>query len=80
MQALDAGVISDGLRITQFPAATAETSGPRLRLNGKFQGETTQLFFQDSCFGFSMDFLGRDHATAQFVYLKFAEIAEIVLP
>lgn len=43
-------------------------------------GETSQLFFQDSCFGFSMDFLGRDHATAQFVYLKFAEISEIVLP
>jgi hypothetical protein len=57
------------------------TTGPMTGITATLRsGETTQLFFQDSCFGFSMDFLGRDHATAQFVYLKFAEIAEIVLP
>ena len=33
------GVCSDGLIITQFPAAIAETSGPKARLIGKFQGE-----------------------------------------
>lgn len=43
-------------------------------------GETTQLFFQDSCFGYSMDFVGRDHATALFVYMKFADITEVILP
>ena len=39
MQSLACGVISLGLITTQLPAATAETSGPRVRLNGKFQGE-----------------------------------------
>ena len=28
------GVNSDGLRIAELPAATAETRGPRARLNG----------------------------------------------
>ena len=39
MHALECGVISDGLMIALFPAAIAETSGPRVRLMGKFQGE-----------------------------------------
>lgn len=43
-------------------------------------GSTTQSFFNDSCFGFEVDFLGRDHVSAQFVYLKFSEIAEITFP
>jgi hypothetical protein len=37
MTALE-GVISEGLRMTVLPAASADTSGPKHRLSGKFHG------------------------------------------
>ena len=39
MHAVAFGVSSLGFSTAQLPAAIAETSGPRVRLNGKFQGE-----------------------------------------
>lgn len=43
-------------------------------------GETTDVFFADSCFGYEVDFIGRDHFGGDFVFLKFNDIAEIVFP
>jgi hypothetical protein len=40
-------------------------------------GDRTQAFFNDSCFGNEVDFLGRERSTGQFVYYKFTDIAEI---
>lgn len=43
-------------------------------------GSKTQVYFVDSCFGFQVNFLGRDHVSGQFVYLDFKDVAEIVFP
>jgi hypothetical protein len=43
-------------------------------------GEQTDVFFADSCFGYEVDFIGRDHFGGDFVFLKFNDITEIVFP
>jgi hypothetical protein len=43
-------------------------------------GETTPLYFTDSCLGYMIDFIGRDHVSANFVYTKFVDVAEIIFP
>jgi hypothetical protein len=43
-------------------------------------GQTQEVFFADSCVGYEVDFLGRDHVSGQFVFLKFSEISEITFP
>lgn len=40
-------------------------------------GERTQAFFNDSCFGTEVDFIGREKSTGQYLYLKFTDIAEL---
>jgi hypothetical protein len=43
-------------------------------------GETTPLYFTDSCDGTPIDFIARDHISGQVVYTKFSNLAEIVFP
>lgn len=43
-------------------------------------GEQTDVFFSDSCFGYEVDFIARDHYAGAFVFLKFNDISEIVFP
>jgi hypothetical protein len=40
IKAEEFGVISEGFIIAVLPAAIAEIKGPKVRLKGKFQGET----------------------------------------
>jgi hypothetical protein len=43
-------------------------------------GEQSDVYFADACFGYEVDFIGRDHTAGEFVYLKFTDISEIVFP
>ena len=43
-------------------------------------GERFQVVYNDSCLGTEVDFIGRDHATAQFVFVKMQDVQEIVFP
>ena len=43
-------------------------------------GETTNLYFADSCAGYGIDFIGRNHASGAVMYFKFSDVAEIVFP
>jgi hypothetical protein len=43
-------------------------------------GETTTLYFADSCAGYGVDFIGRDHVSGSVMYFKFTDVAEIVFP
>ena len=44
-------------------------------------GTTAVMYFMDTCDAqYSVDFIGRDHATGDFVYAKTTNIAEIVFP
>ena len=40
-------------------------------------GERSQAFFNDSCFGNEVDFIGRERSTGQYLYLKFTDIAQL---
>lgn len=61
--------------------ASCCSTGPVLKVNVELKnGSKSDAFFEDSCVGYPIDFIGRDHATGQFVYLRFTDIAEIVFP
>ena len=57
------------------------TSGPLLKVTVQLKsGETMPLYFTDSCQGYTIDFIGRDHTTGDFVFAKFTDVAEIIFP
>lgn len=43
-------------------------------------GEANDLIFKDSCDGYTIDLLGRNHVTGSSVFTKFSEITEVVFP
>lgn len=43
-------------------------------------GERTQAFFTDSCFGYAMEVIGLEQTKASLVDIKLTEISEIVFP
>jgi hypothetical protein len=43
-------------------------------------GTTETVYFADSCAGYTIDLIGRNHVTGQFEYLRFPNIEEIVFP
>lgn len=61
--------------------ASCCTSGQVLKITAQLKGgETTPLYFTDSCLGYTVDFIGRDHVSGDYVYTKFTDVAEIVFP
>jgi hypothetical protein len=69
------------------PATTVSNAaccklGPLLGVNVKMKGTglAIPVTFADSCFGYDIDFVGRDHESAQYVYLNFKDIALITFP
>ena len=53
-------------------------SGPVLSANVEMKsGEKMQVYFNDSCNGSEVDFIGRERSTGQFVFTNFLNIAEI---
>jgi hypothetical protein len=55
--------------------------GPLLAVDVKMKsGESAKVTFADSCFGYDIDFVGRDHDSAQYVYFNFKDVALIVFP
>ena len=52
--------------------------GPVVTANVEMKsGEKTQVYFNESCYGSELDFLGRERSTGLFNYFKFDDIAEI---
>ena len=43
-------------------------------------GEKFTVYFNDSCFGNEVDFLGREKSSGNYQYFKFADIAEVDFP
>ena len=56
--------------------------GPMLGVDVKIKGTglAIKVAFADSCFGYDIDFVGRDHESAQYIYLNFKDIALITFP
>ncbi|MCU1245816.1 MAG: hypothetical protein JWN02_1726, partial [Acidobacteria bacterium] len=83
---------SDGIPFTPEPEEMAKivgpahsiTSAPCCKLGPVLavkvemkSGETFDVAFADSCFGYDVTLVGREHDNAQYQYLKFTEISEI---
>ena len=52
--------------------------GPVVTANVEMKsGEKMQVYFNESCFGSELDFLGRERSTGVYDYFKFDDIAEI---
>jgi len=67
--------------------ATATASEACCKLGGVLavnvemkNGDKSQVFFSDSCFGYDVVLVGRERDSAQFLYLKFSEIASAEFP
>lgn len=43
-------------------------------------GESFPVYFNDSCFGNEVDFIGREKSSGQYQYFRFADIAEVDFP
>lgn len=43
-------------------------------------GTTSQVSMKDSCIGYEVDFVGRNHITAEFQYFRWTDIAQVVFP
>ncbi len=57
------------------------TLGPVMIVNVEMKsGERTAAYFNDSCFGNEVDFIGRERSSGQYLYFNFANIAEIDFP
>ncbi|HYS54606.1 MAG TPA: carboxypeptidase-like regulatory domain-containing protein [Thermoanaerobaculia bacterium] len=60
---------------------TCCTRGPVMTLSIELKsGEKSQVYFNDSCIGNEVDFLGRERSTGLYNYFNFANISEIDFP
>lgn len=81
-------IVLDRSQISRFtgPAVSESHSAccpgsPVQKINVRLKtGENTALYFADSCSGNTVDFIGRDHQSGNFVFAKFSNIAEVIFP
>ena len=62
-----------------MPSCCSATNVLKVRIELK-TGEATDVSFVDSCDGYVVDLIGRNHVTGKYEYLHFTEIAEVVFP
>ncbi len=61
------------------PSSCCQRPGQRVLLELR-DGSIQDATFIDSCYGTTVDLIGRDHATSEFIYVPFGEVSEIVFP
>lgn len=65
-------------KVTQASCCDAQEL---LKVNIQLRNGTTSDFvFHDSCFGYRIDLIGREHVNANFQYIPFSDVAEVVFP
>lgn len=71
-------VIGPGVSVNQ-PACC--TIGPLVQVNFQMKdGTSFPANFIDSCYGYNVDFLGRERSTGNFLYFHWTDIAEVDFP
>jgi hypothetical protein len=71
-------LIGPGTLVNFSPCCTL---GPIMTAHVEMKsGEKSQVYFNDSCFGNEVDFLGRERSTGNFRYFAIKDIAEIDFP
>ena len=43
-------------------------------------GQASDLIFKDSCDGYTIDLIGKDHVTGTNLFVKFSDVAEVIFP
>ena len=57
------------------------TLGPMMKAQLEMKsGETLTVYFNDSCYGNEVDFLGREKSSGVYQYFRFTDIAEVDFP
>jgi hypothetical protein len=51
----------------------------KIRLEQR-NGQVGDVFFKDSCAGYTVDIIGREHVSGEVTFTRFSDIAEIVFP
>jgi len=67
-----------GLGISE-PTSSCQRPAQRVLLELR-DGTIHDATFIDSCYGYSVDLIGRDHVSGESVFVPFGEVSEIVLP
>jgi len=63
------------------PVQTSSCQRPAQRVHVELRdGTTRDATFVDSCYGYTVDLIGRDHVTGDGVFVPFNEVLEIVFP
>jgi len=68
------------------PAVSVDNSaccklGPIMKAQVEMKnGDKFNVYFNDSCFGNEVDFLGREKSSGNYQYFRFTDIAEVVFP
>ena len=71
-------LIGPAVRVTHAPCCkTSEIFRIKVELRN---GTTTDVYFDDSCSGYPVDVIGRNHATGVYEYIAFTDTAELVFP
>lgn len=64
---------------TSVPTSCCQRAGQQVRLELR-DGTLHDATFIDSCYGYSVDIIGRDHVRGVGVFVPFGEVSEIVFP
>ncbi len=64
---------------TSVPSSGCPRPGARVLLELR-DGTLQDATFLDSCYGYSVDLIARDHATGEYMFVPFAEVSEISFP
>lgn len=67
-----------GLGIS-VPTSCCQRAGQRVLLELR-DGTIQDATFIDSCYGYTVDLIGRDHVTDDYIYVPFGQVSEIVFP
>jgi len=71
-------LVGPAVRVTHAPCcSTSEIFKITVELR---TGTTTEAYFDDSCSGYPVDVIARNHATGVYEYIPFTEVAELVFP
>lgn len=71
-------IIGPAVSVASAPCCSA-SNVLKVKLELK-SGETSDVFFVDSCDGYSSDLIARNHVTGKYVYLGFEEMSEVIFP
>ena len=76
----NATICLDQFHVVQWATSALDKVRRAIWNQTRRSGQKTQAYFNDSCFGNEVDFIGRERSSGQYLYFNFTNIAEIDFP